>query len=110
MSFIYEVNLELDIQIEEKFRQWLKPHIEEMLSFDGFLSAQWLSRNPEDEKNEKGVVLWTVQYSLKDRASYTKYINTHAPRMRKEGLDLFGGSFQASRRLLSIHSSFHTQS
>ena len=49
MSFMYEVNLEIDAQIAEKFGQWLAPHIEEMLSFDGFQSAQWYTRNQEDE-------------------------------------------------------------
>ena len=110
MSFLYEVNLDIDAQIAEKFAQWLAPHIEEMLSFDGFLSAKWYTRNREDEDVCEDVVLWTVQYTLKNRESYTQYVNTHAPRMRQEGLDLFGGSFQASRRLLHQQSSFNKQS
>ena len=110
MSFLYEVNLEIDTQIADKFSQWLAPHIEEMLSFSGFLSAQWYTRNQEDEGVERDVVLWTIQYTLKNREAYTQYVNTHAPRMRQEGLDLFGGSFQASRRLLHQYSSFNKQS
>ena len=110
MSFIYEVNLEVNEKIAEQFSQWLIPHIEEMLSFDGFQSAQWLIRNREDEGIEKNVVLWTIQYKLDERSSYTKYINSHALRMRQEGLERFGGSFQASRRLLKSHSSFTNHS
>ena len=110
MSFLYEVNLEIDAYVAEKFGQWLTPHIEEMLSFDGFQSAQWYTRNREDEGVEKDVVLWTIQYILENREAYTQYVNTHAPRMRQEGLDLFGGSFQASRRLLHQHSSFNKKS
>ena len=110
MSFIYEVNLEVDENIAEQFSQWLTPHIEEMLSFDGFQSAQWLIRNKEDEEIEKEVVLWTIQYVLDDKSSYEQYISTHAQRMRQEGLELFGGSFQASRRLLHSHLSFNNHS
>ena len=103
MSFIYEVNLEIDNEVEQLFRDWLRPHIEEMLSFDGFQSASWCIRNCEDENNDKDVVLWTIQYILDDRAAYTHYLETHAPRMRQEGLHLFGNSFRATRRLLSTH-------
>ena len=110
MSFLYEVNLEIDAQVAEEFSQWLAPHIEEMLSFDGFQSAQWYTRNREDEGVNEDVVLWTIQYTLKNRDAYTQYVHTHAPRMRQEGLDLFGGSFQASRRLLHMHTSFTKQS
>ena len=108
MSFIYEVNLEVNTQVAKQFAKWLTPHIEEMLSFDGFLSAQWLIESREELT--KDIVLWTVQYTLRDKEAYTKYLSTHASRMRQEGLDLFGGSFQASRRLLDIHTSFKTQS
>ena len=106
MSFIYEVNLEVDEKIAEQFGQWLTTHIEEMLSFDGFRSAQWLVRDRKDEGIDTDVVLWTIQYTLDGRASHTQYISTHAQRMRQDGLRLFGGSFQASRRLLQMHTSF----
>lgn len=106
MSFIYEVNLEVDAKIADRFGQWLSPHIEEMLSFDGFRSAQWLVRDPKDEGIDNDVLLWTIQYTLDDRASYSQYISSHAQRMRQDGLRLFGGSFQASRRLLHMHASF----
>ncbi len=110
MSFIYEVNLEIDTKIAKDFGQWLEPHIEEMLSFDGFQSAQWLVRNKEDEGIERDVVLWTVQYVLEGKDSYLRYLSTHAPRMRQEGMSKFGDAFRATRRLLYIHSSFQTQS
>ena len=110
MSFIYEVNLEVDEKIAERFSKWLTPHIEEMLSFEGFLAARWLTRSREDEGIEKSVVLWTIQYTLDKKSSYTNYVNTHAQRMRKDGLNHFGGSFHATRRLLQLHSNFTNQS
>lgn len=109
MSFVYEVNLEVEAKVCKAFEQWLTPHIEEMLSFAGFQSAHWYTRNPMDEEKTTDISLWTVQYLLDDEASYLQYINTHAARMRKEGLELFGGSFHATRRLLRVHTSFSKQ-
>ena len=40
MAPIYEVNLLIDEDICEPYMAWLKPHMQEMLSIDGFCSAQ----------------------------------------------------------------------
>ena len=101
MQFVYEVNLEIDAHRGEEFALWLTPHIEEMLSFEGFMEAQWLSRDCKDESNTEHVVLWTIQYKLKNRATYEAYLQNHASRMRSEGIQKFSGHFRASRRLLS---------
>jgi hypothetical protein len=106
MSFVYEVNLEIDSHRADDFAQWLTPHIQEMLSFDGFIEAQWLSRDCPDESNTKDVVLWTIQYTLTNRMAYETYLSTHAPRMRKEGIERFSTNFRASRRLLLHHKRF----
>ena len=108
MSFVYEVNLEIDVHRSEEFERWLTPHIEEMLSFEGFMNAQWFSREPTDESNTQKVVLWTILYTLINRTAYEDYLNTHASRMRSEGMERFSSDFRASRRLLSYRTKFES--
>lgn len=108
MAFLYEVNLAVDKAATQEFKAWLTPHIEEMLSFQGFLSAHWFSRNPEDEGTPSDVTLWTVHYQLINRSAYEQYIATHAQRMRADGIKNFGGKFTATRRLLNLEHHFPT--
>jgi hypothetical protein len=103
MQFLYEVNLQVDKHRADEFHQWLLPHIQEMISFAGFETANWYERKNTDESVEEDVVLWTIQYALQNRAAYETYVNTHASRMRADGMTRFGGSFTASRRLLHLH-------
>ena len=100
MSFVYEVNLAVNHQHADDFAKWLEPHIQEMLTFEGFISAQWFSRKPEDEQSDLKATLWTIHYTLQDAAAFEMYLNTHASRMRAEGMSLFQGAFTANRRLL----------
>ena len=106
MSLIYEVNLEVNQNIAAVFSDWLAEHIQEMLQFDGFSSAQWYSRQTLDEDNHNPVQLWTIHYQLNHREAYENYIENHASAMRSEGLERFGGQFQASRRLLYRESTY----
>ena len=108
MAFLYEVNLEIDAHRAAEFEEWLGAHIEEMLSFPGFLSAEWYHRFPEDEGNIGDVTLWTIHYALDSEASFLRYVENNAPRMRAEGIALFGNNFRASRRLLHSKRSFLT--
>lgn len=105
MSFLYEVNLEVQDSCAEEFAQWLSVHIEEMLSFDGFVSATWYNRENAEENNINSVSLWTIHYQLLSKDHFSQYLREHAQRMRQEGMDKFGGQFSATRRLL-----YHTES
>ena len=100
---IYEVNLDVDQEIEETYREWLGVHIREMLEIDGFQSAELFRRRPGDEPGgDPGRVGWTVHYRLSDRGALERYFSTEAPRMRADGIRCFGDRFAASRRILEI--------
>ena len=45
---VYEVNLQVDTEAAEAFMKWLGPHVEEMLTFDGFQSATIHTLDPKD--------------------------------------------------------------
>ena len=109
MPFIYEVNLEVQQEISRAFEQWLQPHITEMLTFDGFLRADWFERSSDNEERVANAALWTIQYHLDQRSSYQRYIEEHAERMRSDGLQRFAGKFTATRRLYTLKMSFQSK-
>ncbi|MCB0365444.1 MAG: DUF4286 family protein [Bdellovibrionaceae bacterium] len=97
---IYEVNLTVVQTRSEEFVAWLNDHIGEMLQFPGFRSAKLchVKVGPEVKTNSQS---YTVHYLIQDQAALDSYLETHAARMRSEGIKLFGGDFSASRRVLS---------
>ena len=47
-TVIYEVNLFVDEEHSESYIKWLVPHMEEMLSIDGFVNATLATSEPLD--------------------------------------------------------------
>lgn len=92
---IYEVNLEIDPSIAEAYLRWLKPHIAELLTLDGFESARLFQ-----VESNSGTVDYCVHYQLRDRAVFDWYLETHASTMRQDAINRFGDRFRSSRRLL----------
>jgi hypothetical protein len=101
MSVIYEVNLSVDPAISEDYAAWLEPHVEAMLAFEGFESAQWMVRDGALEDDTTGRVLWTIHYRVSSRQALEAYFREGAARMRGDGLERFSGRFEASRRVLA---------
>jgi hypothetical protein len=96
MTVIYEVNLNVDRDIEGEFGRWLSLHVEQMLALPGFVGADIAS-----EEREPGQTAgWSVRYRLLSRQALDAYFRDHAERMRADGIDRFGQRFSASRRIL----------
>jgi len=94
-QIIYEVNLRPDPSIEAEFDGWLEHHVQEMLALPGFVGATiHRSEDPADE------ALRSVHYRLRNRAALDAYLIEHAARMRADGVERFGDSFKATRRIL----------
>jgi hypothetical protein len=56
---VYEVNLEVDAAVAPAFKEWLRPHMAEMLDIEGFLSAEMLAVEAPAAK-PKPVVLFVL--------------------------------------------------
>lgn len=99
---VYEVNLVLDDAIAADYRQWLAPHVAQILQLPGFVDARILDVLESDVEPppRDGEVALCVQYTLRDRASLDAYLRNHAARMRADGEARFGGRFRARRRVL----------
>jgi hypothetical protein len=99
---VYEVNLAVDAGVADAYAAWLGPHIAEILALDGFLSAEWLESEADEGEDR---VRWCVQYRLRDREALRHYFDEHAARFRADGLERFGGRFEATRRVLALRES-----
>ena len=92
---IYEVNIEVNHKVIEEYRPWLKKHISEMLTFDGFLQAKVF-----EENSTKVNSFLVVHYYINSEEELNQYFRNHAERMRNEAVTLFKKSFTAKRRIL----------
>jgi cytidylate kinase len=100
---IYEVNLLIDEDIYVPYMAWLKPHMQEMLTIDGFCSARLCDavHLPSDEAATSGQRRAVASYVLTSRAHLQEYFDVHAARLRGDGVNRFKGKFSARRRIFS---------
>ncbi|MBK6453857.1 MAG: DUF4286 family protein [Proteobacteria bacterium] len=101
-TVLYEVNLDADAAIAGPFDTWLRDHIADVLQFDGFLSAEIL----DDDTASEGRIRRIVQYRLRNQAALDAYLREQAPRMRAQGVEKFGESYTAQRRVLAHREEF----
>jgi hypothetical protein len=98
--FIYNVTIKIDASIHDQWVSWMKEeHIPAVMNtgcFEKFVFVRIL------ETDESEGPTYAVQYHALSRAQYNRYIELHAPRLRKEGIDRWGERFIAFRTLMEI--------
>jgi hypothetical protein len=102
---IYEVNVQIDPDIADAYYEWLVPHIEQMLAFDGFQGAKFLKLESETDADDD-MVNWSVHYFVLDMDHLRHYFEHHAAEMRAGGVRRFGERFRANRRILDVVETF----
>ena len=100
---LYEVNIQVEREIADAYRDWLERHVAEMLEIEGFLRAEIFEGDAPD-----GYRGYVSHYHLKNQAALDRYLAEDAPRMRADGTRRFGDKMQATRRVLHLHRSFGT--
>ena len=95
---VYEVNLDVEVAIAERYRVWLVEHVEHMLALPGFTGARMFEVTDPAPASDR--IVFCVQYELCDQAALNTYLREHAARMRADGSARFGERFRASRRVL----------
>jgi Domain of unknown function (DUF4286) len=104
---IYEVNLNIHNEIYHDYYQWLLEHINDMLKFEGFNSAEV---GLVEHEEEDGKIRIRVSYFINTYGNLRHYLTNHAPKMRAEGVEKFGDKFTASRRIIVEPVNFSRQS
>lgn len=99
-NVVYEVNIEVERDYAEAYREWLQRHIDEILRLDGFVSAVVFVPDDAGVPVVEGRVQITALYTLESKEHLQDYFVHHAARMRAEGLRRFGEYMTATRRVL----------
>lgn len=95
---LYEVNLSISNEIADDYMTWLKPHIQAMLKFEGFIKAE-LYQNTEQEDGKTNVV---ASYYVDNEHNLQAYISEMSADMRADGIKRFGDKCVATRRILKL--------
>ena len=91
---IYEVNLIINNNILFEYQVWLKNHIREMMTIEGFSGASLC----QEVTDKTEMTYLTVRYELTSKQALDNYLTKQAPKIRQDGLDKFGDQFSANRR------------
>lgn len=95
---IYEVNLQVQPEIQDEFVIWLRAHVEEVLATGAFERAIIFKSEPLTD--QPTTVDWCVHYYARDKKMIDDYFQNHAARLRKLATEKFGNKFSSNRRIL----------
>lgn len=96
---VYNVTINLDHDIHDEWVKWMKEkHLQDVMSTGMFTSYKFLKllSKQEDELGET----YAIQYFAPSMEHYERYQIEFAPKLQKDGRDLFGEKFHAFRTLL----------
>ena len=101
---IYNVTTNIHESVHDQWMIWmLHKHIPEMLATGKFSSARMVRVLIEEEM---GGLTYSVQYTTDSKATLEKYYQEEAPKLREEGIKLFGDkmlSFRTELEVISEH-------
>lgn len=101
---LYNVTINIDDSVHDQWLKWMQEkHINDVLSTKKFSSAR-LVKVLVDE--EMGGTTYSVQYTTDSKETLEKYYQEDAPRLRQEGLQLFGDKMLAFRTELEFIADF----
>lgn len=100
----YNVTINIHESVEAQWLEWMQEkHIKEVLATGKFSAAKLMRVLVEEEM---GGSTYATQYTTDSLATLQKYYEEDAPRLRKEGLELFGDKMLAFRTELEEIASF----
>lgn len=102
---IYNVTINIDKSVHTQWVAWMKQkHIQEVLNTGKFISARWV-KVAVDHATEGET--YAVQYLALNRKMLERYYQEDAPRLRQEGIQLFGDKMLAFRTELEVLEDFY---
>ncbi|WP_294738527.1 DUF4286 family protein [uncultured Flavobacterium sp.] len=97
---IYNVTINIDDSVHDQWLKWIhEKHIPEMLQLGKFTEAKMVKVLV---KEEMGGATYSIQYLTESKEMLERYYNEDAPKMREEGLKLFGDKMLAFRTELEL--------
>lgn len=97
---IYNITIKVDDDIAETWLNWLLDvHIPDVMSTHCFLEKK-VVRLLETDDSEGPT--YAIQYTAESRADYNRYIELHAPEMRRRSIEKWGDKFIAFRSVMEV--------
>jgi phosphoribosylamine-glycine ligase len=97
---IYNVTINIHESVHDQWLLWMQTkHIKDVLATKKFSSARLVKVLIEEEMGGK---TYSIQYTTDSKATLEKYYQEDAPRLRQEGLELFGEKMLAFRTELEL--------
>ncbi|ENI5460594.1 conserved hypothetical protein [Flavobacterium psychrophilum] len=97
---IYNVTINIHESVHDQWFSWMQEkHIADVLATGKFTSARMVKVLIEEEM---GGITYSVQFTTNNKETLQKYYEEDAPKMREEGLKLFGDKMLAFRTELEL--------
>lgn len=95
---LYNVTVKVDVSISDAWVKWMKEeHMPELMETGLFTEYRLMHLFEQDDAEG---ITYSAQYYCEDMDRYNEYIDKHAPRLRKAGIDKFGDKFVAFRTIM----------
>jgi Domain of unknown function (DUF4286) len=97
---IYNVTINIHESVHDQWMQWMQEkHINDVLATGKFSSARMVKVLIEEEM---GGTTYSLQFTTDSKETLQRYYEEDAPRLREEGLRLFGDKMLAFRTELEL--------
>jgi phosphoribosylamine-glycine ligase len=97
---IYNVTINIHESVHNQWMQWMQEkHINDVLATGKFSSARMVKVLIEEEM---GGTTYSLQFTTDSRSTLQRYYEEDAPKLREEGLRLFGDKMLAFRTELEL--------
>ena len=97
---IYNVTINIHGSVHDQWMQWMqKKHIHDMLATGKFSSARMVKVLIEEEM---GGTTYSLQFTTDSKETLQLYYDEDSPKLREEGLQLFGDKMLAFRTELEL--------
>ena len=97
---LYNVTINIHDSVHDQWMQWMQEkHIGDVLATGKFSAARMVKVLVEEEM---GGTTYSIQYTTDSKETLQRYYDEDAPRLREEGLQLFGDKMLAFRTELEL--------
>ena len=100
----YNVTINIDESVHNQWMKWMQEkHIQDVLATGKFSGARMVKVLVAEDM---GGTTYSIQYTTDSKATLQRYYDEDAPRLREEGLKLFGDkmlTFRTELELISEH-------
>jgi phosphoribosylamine-glycine ligase len=96
----YNVTINIDESVHNQWMKWMQEkHIQDVLATGKFSGARMVKVLVEEDM---GGTTYSIQYTTDSKETLQRYYDEDAPRLREEGLKLFGDKMLAFRTELEL--------